>query len=116
VRLRWGRQQQHLFRGGHSPGLVGGGLILSTNGGDNLDVDANGEFTFTTPIRADDAYGVTINVQPNSPVQACTVSNREGSVAGANITMVVVDCARFALVANSGSNNISAYLINNTIA
>jgi 6-phosphogluconolactonase len=31
-----------------------------------------------------------------------------------NITTVVVDCARFAFVANSGSNNVSAYLIDNS--
>ena len=100
--------------GGTVTGLVGGGLTLSNNGGDNLEVDANGAFTFTTAIGAGDAYSVTINIQPNSPVQACTVSNGEGSVTGANITTVVVDCARFAFVANSGSNNISAYLIDNT--
>ena len=100
--------------GAQSPALSGGGLILSNNGGDNLEVDANGAFTFTTAIGAGDAYSVTINMQPNSPVQACTVSNGGGSVAGANITTVVVDCARFAFVANSGSNNISAYLIDNT--
>ena len=100
--------------GGTVTGLVGGGLTLSNNGGDNLEVDANGAFTFTTAIGAGDAYSVTINIQPSSPVQACTVSNGEGSVTGANITTVVVDCARFAFVANSGSNNISAYLIDNT--
>ena len=100
--------------GGTVTGLVGGGLTLSNNGGDNLEVDANGAFTFATPIGAGNAYTVTINIQPNSPVQACTVSNGEGSVTGANITTVVVDCARFAFVANSGSNNISAYLIDNT--
>jgi hypothetical protein len=100
--------------GGTVTGLVGGGLTLSNNGGDDLEVDANGAFTFTTAIGAGDAYTVTINIQPNSPVQACTVTNGNGSVTGANITTVVVDCARFAFVANSGSNNISAYLIDNT--
>ena len=100
--------------GGTVTGLVGGGLTLTNNGGDYLEVDANGAFTFTTAIGAGDAYNVTISIQPNSPVQACTVSNGEGSVTGANITTVVVDCARFAFVANSGSNNISAYLIDNT--
>jgi len=95
-------------------GLVGGGLTLTNNGGDNLTVDANGAFTFRAAIGAGDAYRVSINTQPNSPVQACTVSNGEGSVTGANITTVLVDCARFAFVANSGSNNISAYLVDNT--
>ena len=76
--------------GGTVTGLVGGGLTLSNNGGDNLEVDANGAFTFTKAIGAGDAYSVTVNAQPNSPVQSCTVSNGEGSVAGANITTVVV--------------------------
>ena len=100
--------------GGTVTGLVGGGLTLSNNGGYNMEVDANGAFTLPTTVGAGDTYSVTINIQPNSPVQACTVSNGEGSVTGANITTVVVDCARFAFVANSGSNNISAYLIDNT--
>ena len=33
--------------------------------------------------------------------------------AGADMSTVVVDCVRFAFAANSGSNNISAYLIDN---
>src|ERR1700733_11789188 len=103
--------------GGTVTGLVGGGLTLSNNGGDYgdyLEVDANGAFTFKTEFGAGVAYSVTINIQPNSPVQTCTVNNGEGSVTGANITTVVVNCARFAFVANSGSNSISAYLIDNT--
>ena len=46
--------------GGKVTGLVGGGLTLSNNGGDDLSIDTNGAFTFQIPMGGGDAYSVTI--------------------------------------------------------
>ena len=62
------------------------------------------------------AYNVTVKAQPANPSQTCVVTNGMGTIAGANITNIVVTCTtnadRFVYVANGGSNNISAYAIN----
>ena len=39
-----------------------------------------------------DAYEVTIETQPNDPIQLCTVSNETGNIAGADVLDIVVDC------------------------
>jgi len=65
---------------------------LQNNGGDSLTVSANGPFTFKTPVTGPtDAYAVTVNTQPTTPNQICTVTSGSG-VATANVTSVAVDC------------------------
>lgn len=105
--------------GGTVSGLTGSGLVLSNNGGDNLTVAANGTFTFETALPTGTAYSVTASMQPANPNQNCMVRNGtgNGSITNADITTVVVICVnvgRFAYVANSVSNNVSAYTIDAT--
>jgi hypothetical protein len=70
----------------------GASVILQNNGGDSLTVSANGPFTFKTPVTGPtDAYAVTVNTQPTTPNQICTVTSGSG-VATANVTSVAVDC------------------------
>ena len=76
--------------GGSTSGLVGAGLVLQDNGGNNLPVTANGAFVFSTPIASGSAYAVTILTQPTG--QTCTVTNGTGTVAAANVTTVAVAC------------------------
>jgi cysteine-rich repeat protein len=80
--------------GGTVSGLAGSGLVLQDNGGDNLPVDANGTFTFPTPVSSGGMYDVTVLVQPSSPTQVCTVapSSASGTIAMANVTSVTVTC------------------------
>jgi Galactose oxidase, central domain/Kelch motif len=67
-------------------------LILQDNGGDSLTITANGPFTFKTPVTGPtDAYAVTVNAQPTSPNQICTVMGGSGT-ATANVTSVAVNC------------------------
>jgi Galactose oxidase, central domain/Kelch motif len=67
-------------------------VILEDNGGDALTLTANGPFTFKTPVTGPtDAYAVTVNTQPLSPTQICTVANGSGT-ATANVTNVQVAC------------------------
>ena len=77
--------------GGTVSGISGGQLVLQINGGNNLEVNANGSFTFVSPIAAGDAYLVTVLTQPSNPAQACTVRN-PGGVANADVTSIQVTC------------------------
>ncbi len=76
--------------GGKVTGLLGIGMVLENNGGDDLTVAGNGNFTFKTAVNG--AYLVTVKTQPNSPTQTCIVTNGSGT-ATANITTVQVNCS-----------------------
>ena len=78
--------------GGRVSGLAGGGLVLRNNGGDDLPISADGNFTFGTPVASGSPYSVTVAVQPTTPLQSCTVSNPSGTVGASDITNVQVDC------------------------
>jgi hypothetical protein len=72
--------------------LLGKGLVLQNNGGDNLTVNAPGTYTFATPVALGNAYNVTVLTQPTSPSQVCTVTNPSGTVAG-NVGNITVTCS-----------------------
>jgi hypothetical protein len=57
--------------GGSVAGLVGTGLVLQNNGGNNRSIAANGSFVFTTPVASGAAYAVTVLTQPTGPTQTC---------------------------------------------
>jgi N-acetylneuraminic acid mutarotase len=78
--------------GGTVSGLLGTGLVLQDNGGNNFSVTANGSFTFSTALASGTAYKVTVLTQPSSPAQTCSVTNGSGT-ATANVTNVQVACA-----------------------
>jgi YVTN family beta-propeller protein len=107
--------------GGTVSGLTGSGLVLDyVSGGDvssTLTISSNGSFTFAPHVANGTTYSISVESQPVNPSQICTVSNGSGTVAGANVTSVIVNCAptaRFAYVANKLSSNISAYSVNST--
>lgn len=81
--------------GGTVSNLTGTGLQLQ-NGSETLDVAAAATaFTFTTELADSAAYAVTVSAQPTG--QTCSVtggddSNGSGTVAGADVTSVVVTC------------------------
>jgi 6-phosphogluconolactonase (cycloisomerase 2 family) len=79
--------------GGTVSGLVGTGLVLRNNGGDDLAIGANGAFTFSGRLASGAAYAVTVLAQPTNPSQACTVMNGAGTVGNANVATVAVACA-----------------------
>jgi N-acetylneuraminic acid mutarotase len=81
--------------GGAVSGLAGSGLTLLDNGGNTMPINANGSFTFTTPVASGAAYAVTVGAQPSSPAQNCIVSNGSGT-ATANVTGVQVTCSTVA--------------------
>jgi len=81
--------------GGSVTGLLGTGLTLQDNGGDNLAVSGTGtvNFTFATPLLTGATYAVTILTQPKTPVQTCTVVNGTGTVNG-NVSNVDIICSQ----------------------
>lgn len=78
--------------GGTVSGLAGSGLVLQQDGGDNLAISANGNFTFATPLFDGRPYAVTVFAQPANPAQTCAVANAAGTVDGANVNDVAVTC------------------------
>lgn len=78
--------------GGSVSGLLGTGLTLQNNGGDDLPIAADGSFTFATALEDLSAYAVTVLTPPNTPAQTCTVVNGSGALAGANVTNVQLTC------------------------
>jgi hypothetical protein len=79
--------------GGTVSGLVGTGLVLKDNGGDDLQIATNGPYTFPAVVKTGNPYAVTVGSQPTSPTQVCTVANGSGTVQGADVTNADVTCA-----------------------
>ncbi len=73
-------------------GLEGRGLVLQNNLSDDLAVESNGSFTFSTEVMDQDDYSVTVKVKPSQPVQNCTVQNGQGTIAASNKDDVLINC------------------------
>jgi uncharacterized delta-60 repeat protein len=84
--------------GGTVDGLQGTGLVLTDLGGE-LAVSANGPFTFPGTRVAGQGYEVAVRTQPRGPDQVCTVQHGAGTVGGADVTDVVVNCELLAVPA-----------------
>ena len=78
--------------GGTVSGLLGTGLVLQDNGGDDLSITSDGAFTFVTPVASGSTYTVTVSSDPTGPTQTCSVSNGTGTVGATNVTNVTVTC------------------------
>ncbi len=79
--------------GGTVSGLSGSGLVLQLNEAGNLDVNASGGFTFSTPVTSAGPYAVTVLTQPTNPIQACAVVNGSGTAGAGHVTSVSVTCS-----------------------
>ena len=104
--------------GGTVSGMFGSGLVLQNNAGDDVTVNANGNFLFATTLAAPSAYAVSIKTQPTLPAQTCTLAAGSGAIAASNVTNVTVSCTlalsapKFAYVANAGDPSITSFTIN----
>jgi len=78
--------------GGNVVGLLGTGLVLQNNGGDDLAVATSNPFTFKTAVAIGSTYLVTVRTQPTSPTQTCTVTNGTGT-ANANVGNIQITCS-----------------------
>jgi Lamin Tail Domain len=68
----------------------GASVTLQNNGADDLAVAADGGFAFATPLTDGAAYDVTVSSQPSG--QVCTVTNGTGTISGADVENVLVQC------------------------
>ena len=75
--------------GGSVSGLTGS-LTLLNNGANPTTVSANGNFTLSNTMLNGDSYNIVVQSQPDG--QTCLVFNASGSIAGSNITNVLVSC------------------------
>lgn len=80
--------------GGTVTGLSGTPVVLQNNGGDDLTVNADGTFTFQTPVASGATYAVTVKTQPlQGTTKLCTVTQDTGTVSSGAVTSVTVNCA-----------------------
>jgi 6-phosphogluconolactonase len=91
--------------GGSVSGLIGSGLVLQDNGGNDLAVASNGNIVFPSPVNSGSAYAVTIRTQPTNPTQTCVLAGGAGTVSSTNVSNVVATCTispgRFAYVSGA---------------
>lgn len=84
--------------GGTVSNLLLNGLVLQNNGGDDLAIAANDDsFTFPTPIADGEGYNVTIKIQPIK-MQDCMVTQATGTISGANVRNVDIQCSNLLLI------------------
>ncbi|WP_027887666.1 SBBP repeat-containing protein [Meiothermus taiwanensis] len=79
--------------GGEVRYLNGSGLVLAL-GSQTKTITSNGSFTFNTPVQ-NGTYSVSVQTQPTSPAQTCTVTPSSVIVNGANVTDLVVECSPY---------------------
>lgn len=76
--------------GGTVVGLIGTGMVLTLNGGNDRTITGNGSFAFVSQIASGEMYTVAIKTQPIG--QICNVSGATGTVGAANVSSIVVNC------------------------
>ena len=69
-------------------------LVVQNNGTDNMTLTGAFSYTFATPVANGSPYNVTVLTQPSGPGQFCTVTNGSGTISGANVTNVLINCVR----------------------
>jgi hypothetical protein len=100
--------------GGNVVGLVGSGLVLQNNGGDDLAVSSD-TFAFGTPIPSGGAYSVTIKTQPQG--QTCSVGGGTGSIVSGDVDTVVINCLANSYIVGGDVSGLAGSLVlqnNNT--
>jgi len=89
--------------GGSVTGLSGS-LVLQNNGANNLTRNADGAFTFSTPVTSGGAYAVTVLTQPAG--QICSVSQGSGTASGP-VSNVAVTCSNISYSISGIVNGLS---------
>ncbi|GAB3435445.1 hypothetical protein GCM10027320_20220 [Massilia solisilvae] len=80
--------------GGTVSGMRTGDAVVLQNGADTISVPANGRFTFPTVLNNGASYDVRVQTPPG---YSCRVANNAGTIDGADVTKVGVDCFPFVL-------------------
>jgi N-acetylneuraminic acid mutarotase len=90
-------------------GLNASGLVLQDNGGDNLNIGANGNVNFATPVASGSSYAVTVLSQPAH--QTCAVTSGSGTVTSTNVTGIAVSCTNTYTIGGTVSGLVSGGLV-----
>lgn len=77
--------------GGVASGVAGLSVALQLNGGEALNLAADGPFAFPNSLLSGTAYAVTIASQPKDFL--CSVQNGTGTVTGSDKSNIAVNCA-----------------------
>jgi len=86
--------------GGTVTGLLSGAsLTLKDGQGATVTINANGAYSFSSPISSASSYSVTVVTQPVGEV--CTVANASGTIGGSNVTNANVNCSRAPYTVNA---------------
>jgi hypothetical protein len=95
--------------GGTVTGLLGSGLVLTNNGGNNLNVPGDGSFTFTERVASGSDYNVQVAQHPSNPTQTCSVvgDTGRGDVTIADITSVQISCSTSNFTVGGAINNLA---------
>ncbi len=72
-------------------GYAGSGLVLKNNS-TTLAVNAGGTTFSFSGVANSSTYSISVATPPSSPAQSCSVINGNGTVNGANVTNVQVNC------------------------
>ncbi len=78
--------------GGTVAGLTGSGLVLGVTGQTPIFIATSGAFSFPGQVLDGAQFAVSVEVQPSSPAQVCTVTNGTGAASAASATAVTVTC------------------------
>jgi hypothetical protein len=80
------------FIGGSVSGLITGNYLIIINNGNFKIITTNEPYVFETPLLDEQEYNVMIDLQPNSPIQPCTIVNGNSVLAGNDIIDVNIEC------------------------
>ncbi|MFC4308111.1 beta-propeller fold lactonase family protein [Steroidobacter flavus] len=75
--------------GGSVSGLIGSGLVLQVNGGNDLPITANGAFNFMPSFIDGELYTVGVSIQPSGPLQTCVVGAGSGTISASDVNVNV---------------------------
>jgi len=98
---------------GSLSGLASGATVaLLDNGGDQITLSVNGNFTFPTPLSTGTPYTITVLTQPIGGT--CIVTNGSGTVAASNVSDIMVTCTGSSVLTTlaSGQNHPRAITVN----
>jgi 6-phosphogluconolactonase (cycloisomerase 2 family)/predicted SpoU family rRNA methylase len=69
-------------------------VLKDTVSGNTTTVAANAaSFTIAPAVAAGSSYNVTVQTQPSSPTESCTVQSGGSGIANSNVTSVVIHCS-----------------------
>ena len=79
--------------GGNLTNLVSDNSVtVQNNLGNNLILNDNGSFDFSTALFAGSSYSVTVLNQPTNPIQECNIPNGSATITNSDIVNVIVNC------------------------